>query len=163
MKRNIYLIFGIVLASFLIQSCSITEPHYTSIKKLYGVEPGVKIKKVNEQLGVKPYDFYYNFSDGTVVYVYQYKHLYHKMKLVLGKPDVRNENYLTTGGKDHYKKAGNIYMTFDQSSGSLIGYNSDAGRENSVNVMMHENTLREVDADYKKYERLYIRNSRKRR
>ena len=145
----------------MLQSCSVIEPYHTNIKRLYDVEPGAKVTKVNETLGVTPYDFYHNFTDGTIVYVYKYKHLYHKMKLVLGKPDVRNENYLTTGGKDFYKKPSNIYMTFDQASGQLIGYHTDAGRENSEYIMKHENTLREVNKDYRKFEKLNVPRGRK--
>jgi hypothetical protein len=151
-----------VISGFLLQSCSVVvEPYYTNVKKLYTVEPGQNLQKINELLGVGPYDFYYNFSEGTIVYVYKYKHLYHKMNLVLNQPDVRNDMFLNTGGVDYYKEPANIYMTFDQNTGKLITFHTDAGRENSYYIMRHENSLREINRDYKLYEKLYVPERKK--
>ncbi|MFH2144192.1 MAG: hypothetical protein ABIJ97_17325 [Bacteroidota bacterium] len=163
MKNKIYIIVVIAaLAGLLFQSCSVmVEPYYTNVKKLYTVEPGQNVQKINELLGIGPYDFYYNFSEGTIVYVYKYKHLYHKMNIVLNQPDTRNEMFLNTGGVDYYREPANIYMTFDQNTGKLIGYHTDAGRENSTYVMRHENSLREINRDYKLYEKLYVPQRKK--
>lgn len=157
-----YIFAGIILVLFGInQGCKVVEPHYTNIEKLYKVDPGMNLNKVNELLETTPYDFYYNFKEGTFVYVYKYKHQYHKFKKILGVPDLQNEEYVSSGGVDFYKDPSNIYMTFDQKSGLLITFNTDAGRESSEAIIKHENTLKIVNSKYKEYEYLEFPKKKK--
>jgi hypothetical protein len=160
MKHNIFIVIIITLF-FVNQGCKVVEPHYTSIEKLYKVDPGMGLNKVNEILEMTPYDFYFNIKEGTYVYVYKYKHQYHKFKKVLGVPDLRNEEYLSSGGSDYYKEPANIYMTFDQKTGLLISYHTDAGRENAENIIKHENTLKIVNSKYEEYNYLDIPSKKK--
>ena len=151
--KNIYKITIIGLFAIIMQSCMVTEPYYTTVKKLYDVKPGMNLKKVNETLSVEPYDFYYNVGGENMVYVYKYQHMYHKMTLIMMKPDTRNETYLNTGGSEYYKQPGDIYMEFDKSK-KLVGFHTETGRANNVRILKHENTIKEIQRDYNRFNEL---------
>ena len=153
MKNKLYIIVTIGIFAIFTQSCMVTEPYYTTVKKLYEVKPGMTLKKVAETLAIQPYDFYYNISNENMVYVFKYKHMYHKMTLVMQKPDVRNEPYLNSGGSEFYKEPGDIYMEFDKSK-KLVGYHTTKGRANNVNILKHENTIKAIQQDYTKFNAL---------
>lgn len=151
--RIIYTITSFVILISLLSSCSkIIEPHYTTVKKLYDVKNGDNLKKVNETLGVTPYDFYFNTKEGSVVYVYKYKHEYHKLQ------SAANSEASLTMGTPRYKEPGNIYMEFDQSSKKLLGFYTDNGKEKTLDILKHENTLRQIQKDYTKYNLLNIKD-----
>ncbi len=160
MKINkiIYTVLGFVGLIGFMSSCSpkITEPYYTTVKKLYDVNPGDKLKKVNETLGIEPYDFYFNSNEGSIVYVFKYMHQYHKYNAFAGA-----EEALRTG-EPRFKEPNNIYMEFDQKSKKLLGYYTDNGKSKTLAILKHENTIREIQKDYTAYERLDVNGTRTR-
>jgi len=153
--KIIYTVISFVTLVGLLSSCSkVTEPYYTTIKKIYDVNYGDKLQEVNQTLGVKPYDFYFDVKKGSFVYVYKYMHEYH----TLHSP-ARSKEALTYG-TSRFKEPSNVYMEFNQDSKELLGFYTDNGKEKTIDILKQENTLREVQKDYTNYEKLNINGTR---
>ena len=130
--KNILLVLGV----FVISVCSaqkIQKEHFTTIDKLFYVEIGMTTNQVQTTLGVEPFDFYQNLSEGEMIIEYRYLH----KKLEIKSKD---NNYVKSKGEDYYTDAASIYCTYDK-EGKLIAFYTDAGKNNSEDAYIWENTV----------------------
>ena len=140
MKRikNTLLILGV----FVISSASaqkIQKEHFTTIDKLFYVELGMTTDEVQSTLGVEPFDFYQNLSEGEMIVEYRYLH----KKLEIKSKD---NNYVKSKGEDYFTDPSSIFCTYDK-EGKLIAYYTDAGKNNSEDAYIWENTVIEYNTN----------------
>ena len=79
--------------------------------------------EVQSTLGVEPFDFYQNLSEGEMIVEYRYLH----KKLEIKSKD---NNYVKSTGRI-ITEPSSIYCTYDK-EGKLIAYYTDAGKNNSM-------------------------------
>ena len=130
------LIFLITIAAVSFSSCRVI-PYYTTVDKMVGINPGMKLDAVSATLGVNPHGYYLDVNNGKKIVVYKYKHRYHKVL----KIEVPTEHGLA-GGSPRFRKPSNAYFVFDQYSGKLEGYITDLGRKSGEDLLMEESYLR---------------------
>lgn len=130
--KNILLLTGVFVVS-ISSAQKIQKEHFTTIDKLFYVELGMTSNEVQSTLGVEPFDFYQNLSDGEMIVEYRYLH----KKLEIKSKD---NNYVKSKGEDYYTDPSSIYCTYDK-EGKLIAYYTDAGKNNSEDAYIWENTV----------------------
>ena len=130
--KNILLLLGVFVVS-ITSAQKIQKEHFTTIDKLFYVELGMTSNEVQSTLGVDPFDFYQNLSEGEMIVEYRYLH----KKLEIKSKD---NNYVKSKGEDYYTEPSSIYCTYDK-EGKLIAYYTDAGKNNSEDAYIWENTI----------------------
>ena len=136
--KNTLLLLGVFVVS-IASAQKIQKEHFTTIDKLFYVELGMTSDEVQSTLGVEPFDFYQNLSEGEMIVEYRYLH----KKLQIKSKD---NNYVKSKGEDYYTDPSSIYCTYDK-EGKLIAYYTDAGRDNSEDAYIWENTVIEYNTN----------------
>ncbi len=136
--KNTLLLLGVLIVSSL-NAQKIQKEHFTTIDKLFYVELGMTSNEVQSTLGVEPFDFYQNLSEGEMIVEYRYLH----KKLEIKSKD---NNYVKSTGEDYYTEPSSIYCTYDK-EGKLIAYYTDAGKNNSEAAYIWENTIIEYNTN----------------
>jgi hypothetical protein len=65
------------------QSPTAKYNYYTSVEKIYKLEKNMSYLKVNDILGIQPYDIYVDFNNGKKIVTYLYKNRYHEVENTL--------------------------------------------------------------------------------
>ncbi|MEQ8325111.1 MAG: hypothetical protein RIC15_06190 [Vicingaceae bacterium] len=136
------LLLAFIAASFTACNYFIAPP-YTSVNELIKVRKGMTITKVNEVLGIQPYDLYNVQDDGGTILVYNYRIKDRKMK-VPGMSYKQREKVIKSErgqkeGIEWYAEASRVYILFeDDKVASLI---TDHGREDAEWLMITNNNL----------------------
>lgn len=133
-----YIIIVAILA--IITSCAkVITPYYTTIEKMYAVDPGMTVAEVNNALGISPYELYVDLNTGNKIVVYLYR--YRMQQVPVTKTD--REEYLSNG-RERYAKEGKMYAVFGQGDGKLLTFITDAGRQAGLNEIKWENRIRYI-------------------
>lgn len=135
MKRFLYLL----LIPLILSSCATyIAPTYTSVDKMLQIEKGMSSDKVDETLGIKPYNMLHR-NDSTSVFEYHYR---------LKDRDVNNiSNYKKfihleqsqTGGKNWFTKPSKFYVLYEDNRFSTLI--TENGLENSDYLLLKNNNL----------------------
>jgi len=133
----------LILLSFssLLASCAqMVAPPYTTVEKIARVNPGMSYSEVATTLGIPPFDIYHMSGDGSTVHIFNYKLKERKNKGcgLFMKDYYAKEDNLTTGGS-FYTTEQKIYVLYN--NGKLASMISDAGREDSENLIVQNNTI----------------------
>lgn len=140
------MIISIVVLLASCKTSTVYTNFYTTIDRIYNVEPGMKMTEVNNALGVSPYELYLDLNTGNKIVVYLYTH---RMQAIpMNKQD--REEYLSNG-REVYKHEGKIFAVFGQGDGKLISYMTQTGRNSGLNEMKWENVVRYVVENPGKY------------
>lgn len=137
-------IFTFFLIGTVFTSCTYyIAPPYTSVNELIKVRKGMTMSKVNEVLGIQPYDIYTIQDDGSTILVYNYRLKDRKMSV----SDL-NTSKTERGqkeGVDWYGDPSRVYILFeDDKVASLI---SDHGREDAELLMLVNNNLQLISKE----------------
>jgi hypothetical protein len=122
-------------------------PPFTNVSELAKVRKGMTMTKVNEVLGIQPYDIYTVQDDGGTVLVYNYRVKERRMNI--GARWNFNQRTKTERGQkegiDWYGEASRVYILFeDDKVASLI---TDHGREDAEILMVTSNNLQLISKD----------------
>ncbi|HAW51548.1 MAG TPA: hypothetical protein DCX54_04345 [Flavobacteriales bacterium] len=122
-------------------------PPFTNVSELSKVRKGMTMTKVNEVLGIQPYDIYTVQDDGGTVLVYNYRVKERRMNI--GARWNYNQRTKTERGQkegiDWYGEASRVYILFeDDKVASLI---TDHGREDAEILMVTSNNLQLISKD----------------
>jgi outer membrane protein assembly factor BamE (lipoprotein component of BamABCDE complex) len=69
----------------LLQSCIVQSPTYTSLEQVMSLKTGMSKEKVEEVLGLKPYDLKAN-TDSTTIFIYVYRVVDRRTISIFTKP-----------------------------------------------------------------------------
>ena len=115
--------------------------YYTSVEKIYKLEKDMSYLKVNDVLGIQPYDIYVDFNNGKKIVTYLYKNRYHEVENTLTDSEKGlnggTPKYLTSSEDDQ-----SLYCVFDQNTQLLNSYVSDIGRNKASQVLKDEQNLK---------------------
>ena len=160
---NKKIIFPILIASaLLITSCAkMVAPPYSTVEKIVKVNNGMTSSEVSSTLGIPPFDVYHMAGDGSTIHVYWYKVKERKNKgcSLLMRDFYSKEENLTVGNA-HYTKEQRVYVLFQ--NGKVTSLVTDAGLENSVDLLVANNTIQFVSKtgrhafNYYNYEKLEL-------
>jgi hypothetical protein len=136
-KITISLIF---LGTFFLLSCKTTiNPYYTTVEKMYNVEPGMTLTEITKALGVNPYEIYMDVNNGNRVLVFKYKKRHQKVPM----NKQNKEEYLATSN-ERYLEEGSIYMIFTPKENKLISYYTTSGRYRTLEELIWEDKMKLV-------------------
>lgn len=138
------LVFSFVI--LFLASCTYhIAPPYTSVSELIKVRKGMTLNKVNEVLGIQPYDIYTIQDDGSTVLVYNYRIKDRKMSISGDPAKATKTERGQKEGIDWYGEASRVYILFeDDKVASLI---SDHGREDAELLMLVNNNLQLISKE----------------
>lgn len=119
------------------------KPYYTNVSKIAELTSGMELQKVNQILGVDPYDVLHMQADGSSLVSYKYRILKRRVKYRNPK-DLQNAGSQNSGDK-WYEEEGTLYVVF--MNGKLQSMISNNGLENSVLVIIRNNVIQLVHRD----------------
>ena len=139
----------LALAAFIAivySSCTyFIAPPYTSVNELIKVRKGMTISKVNEVLGIQPYDIYTVQDDGGTILVYNYRIKERKMSVNGNFAKVTKSERGQKEGIDWYGEPSRVYILFEEDNvASLI---TDHGREDAELLMITNNNLQLISRE----------------
>lgn len=136
-KITISLIFLSVIFLF---SCKTTiNPYYTTVEKMYNLEPGMTVTDINKALGVNPYEIYMDVNNGNRVLVYKYKKRHQKIPV-----NKQNKEEFLATSSERYLEEGSIYMIFSPKDNKLISYYTTSGRNRGLDELIWEDKMKLV-------------------
>ena len=162
MKKNLLLIVGLALMSaVMFSSCSteerVSEPSgsyvksikFTSVDKLFQIQPGNTYDVVVQTLGCEPYNILSNQKDGYAIYVYKYKLLERQIKAE--DVEVLDQRGGETAGVEVYNpKIEDVYLVFKNNV--LESFITSQGRQESAQFVLMNNTLYKITKEIGTYE-----------
>ena len=137
--------FASMLLLFFISSCSnkrfLVAPEFTNVEKIIQLEEEMTVKKVNEVLGILPYDAY-NLDLKNLILSYNYRLKKRRLPVTNRSNHVNmykdpenktvNSEAAQKGGSLYYADWKQIYISFYD--GKLVGYISDNGLERTNKI-----------------------------
>lgn len=166
MKKSLFT-STLIATVILFSSCAkrIAVP-YSTVEKIVKVTPGMSASDVSSTLGIPPYDVYHMAGDGSTVLIYNYKLKQRKNtgcglleSMGLADPFYSKEENLATGSS-YYTKESKLYILLQ--SGKVTSLVTDAGREDSEDLLLANNTIQFISKtnrhsfNYYNYEKLEL-------
>ena len=143
LTQSFVLFACISMLMFSCQSIYKSAPPYTSVDKIIQLKADMDIAKVNEVLGIQPYDIYTIQETGGSILVYNYRLKDRKVKLPTDPK--KQDEYIHS---EEYQHAGDIYYNLESSrvfvflkDGKLKSMMTDRGVENSEHLMILNNNI----------------------
>jgi len=135
MKRFHYFL----LIPILFSSCATwIAPTYTSVDKMLQVEKGMSSVKVDETLGIKPYNMLHR-NDSTSIFEYHYRLKDRDVNNIIKYNDFIHQEQSQTGGENWFTKPSKFYVLYDNNKLSTLV--TENGLENSDYLLLKNNNL----------------------
>lgn len=113
-------------------------PYYTEPSKIAQLSVNMELSKVNQVLGIEPYDVYHMQDDGSSILVYAYRRKERKIKKA-DKPENIYGPESQTNGEVWYTSEGFAYLLFNK--GKLQSLITDEGRKSSKAILVSNNII----------------------
>jgi len=145
-----------------LSSCAkLVAPPYSTVEKIAKISCGMTSSDVSSTLGIPPYDIYHTNCDGSTLHVYWYKIKERRNKGCSSTmADFYSKEENLTVGNTYYTKEQRVYVLFQ--NGKVSGMITDAGREDSEDLLIHNNTIQFIGKtnrhsfNYYNYEKLEL-------
>jgi len=133
-------ILTIALIAIVYSSCTyFIAPPYTNVSELIKVRKGMTMNKVNDVLGIHPYDIYTVQDDGGTILVYNYRLKVRKMSVNGNFGKITKSERGQKEGIEFYGEPSRVYILFEADKvASMI---TDHGREDAELLMITNNNL----------------------
>ncbi len=161
MKKNLLFVCLLAVSAVMFSSCSteerVSEPSgsyvksikFTSVDKLFQIQPGNTYDVVVQTLGCEPYNILSNQKDGYAIYVYKYKLLERQIKAE--DVEVLDQRGGETAGVEVYNpKIEDVYLVFKNNV--LESFITSQGRQESAQFVLMNNTLYKITKENGTYE-----------
>ena len=137
--------FAIMLGAFFYSCTSYIAPAYTSVDELSKVRKGMTMSKVNEVLGIQPFDIYTVQDDGGTILVYNYRLKDRRAKVSGNLMEYTKTEASQKEGIPWYGEASRAYLLFkDDKMASLI---TDHGRQDAERLIIVNNNLQLISKE----------------
>jgi hypothetical protein len=169
MKKNAILGFAAVLMLVSAGCMKRLAPPYSTVEKIVRINPGMTASDVSSTLGIPPYDVYHMAGDGSSVMSYWYKIKERKNtgcglleNMGLADPFYSKEENLAVGAS-YFTTEHRVYVLYQ--NGKVSSLVTDAGRENSEDLLVLNNTIQFIGKtnrhsfNYYNYEKLELGQS----
>jgi hypothetical protein len=166
MKKSLFASVLIATAIFFSSCAKRIAVPYSTVEKIVKVTPGMSASDVSSTLGIPPYDVYHMAGDGSTVLIFNYKLKQRKNtgcglleNMGLADPFYSKEENLATGSS-YYTKESKLYILLQ--SGKVTSLVTDAGREDSEDLLLANNTIQFISKtnrhsfNYYNYEKLEL-------
>jgi hypothetical protein len=140
------IIGGVSLIMFsCAQSKFVVAPPFTDVEKITKLEVGQSKEKVNEVLGITPYDILY-LNDGNVVYFFNYRLLDRKIGVDNSRENIE-KNAKTLSSKESQTKGDSFYSHWKRlyicfKNNTLTNFISDTGLEDANYLELVNGTIK---------------------
>jgi hypothetical protein len=130
----------ISLIAIVYSSCTyFIAPPYTNVSELIKVRKGMTMNKVNEVLGINPYDIYTVQDDGGTILVYNYRIKERKMAVNGNFAKITKSERGQKEGIEFYGEPSRVYILFEEDK--VAAMITDHGREDAELLMITNNNL----------------------
>ena len=135
-----------MLLGSILSSCTyFIAPAYTSVDELSKVRKGMTMSKVNEVLGIQPFDIYTVQDDGGTILVYNYRIKDRRAKVHGNLTEYTKTEASQKEGIPWYGEPSRAYLLFkDDKMASLI---TDNGRQDAERLMIVNNNLQLISRE----------------
>lgn len=141
------------------QSKFVVAPPFTDVEKITKLEVGQSKEKVNEVLGIMPYDILY-LNDGNVVYFFNYRLLDRKIGIDNSRENIeKNAKTLSskesqTKGDIFYSHWKRLYICFKNNS--LTHFVTDTGLEDANYLELVNGTIKLLNSKNLELNNFYV-------
>lgn len=143
LSKNVKTAYLAVIISVIFASCGkYIAPEYTNVDQLIKVRKGMTITKVNEVLGIQPFDLQMVQDDGGTVLVYNYRVKDRRAKVTGTYDKFVKSEAAQKSGMDWYGDPSRVYILFEDDK--MAGLITDIGREDAEILMIVNNNLQLV-------------------
>lgn len=141
-----FFLLVILISSSCSQSKYVVAPPFTDVEKISKIELGQSKEKVNEILGISPYDVLFH-NGGNYVCLYNYRLLDRRLGIDNSKNNIENGPGTTlssqegqTSGVPFYSEWKRIYVNFE--NGVVKHYATDTGLEDANYIGLVNGTIK---------------------
>jgi hypothetical protein len=135
----------LILGSLFYSCTYYIAPAYTSVDELSKVRKGMTMSKVNEVLGIQPFDIYTVQDDGGTILVYNYRLKDRRAKVNGNLLEYTKTEASQKEGTPWYGEASRAYLLFkDDKMASLI---TDNGRQDAERLIIVNNNLQLISKE----------------
>ncbi|MCE9540012.1 MAG: hypothetical protein K8R85_12460 [Bacteroidetes bacterium] len=160
MKKLLNHLLLLTVGIVMISSCTSiykSSPPFTSVDKIIQLKSDMDIRKVNEMLGIQPYDIYTIQETGGSLLVYNYRIRDRKVKLPvdLAKQDefIHSEEFQTKGDTYYRTDAQRLFIFFQE--GKMKSMLTDNGINNAEHLLIMNNTISYISKEEYNKVRMY--------